>query len=285
MTIRRLLALALCAASVCLLDACGPSTQRVSRAAPLLGTTWVMLVDLSGSTLSARHDYIDALREVLNAVRPGDHLAILSIEQSSIENSRYLYQGEFPCFVFRPGTSPDTDNQLLLEAFKAKEKQRYANEKAQFERSHDLNTLRRRIRTAVTHAILTHKAPATDIFGALQLGGNLLSTTKGPRRLVMLTDGVVEDQQVSFRRHPPTDTVISSLARTQRLEHRLPSLHGARVLVVGARLGGAVGFAQLGHAWCLYINRHAGGSLQSRFFMSRLSDQLFSAWLTSGHDN
>ena len=282
MTIRRLLALVLCAASVCLLDACGPSAQRVDRAAPSLGTTWVMLVDLSGSTLSARHDYIDALREVLDAVRPGDYLAILSIEQSSIENSRYLYQGEFPCFVFSPGTPPDSDNQLLLEAFKAKEKQRYANEKAQFERRHDLNTLRRRIRTTVTHTILTHEAPATDVFGALQLCGNLFSTTQGPHRLVMLTDGVVEDQKVSFRRHPPTDRLISSLARTQRLEHRLPSLHGARVLVVGARLGSAVGFAQLSHAWCLYINRYAGGSLQSRFFMSRLGDQLFSAWLQAG---
>ena len=283
MTVRHLLILILCAISLTSLGACGLSTKQggKSHAKPTVGTTWVVLGDLSGSTLSARHDFINALRRILSAVHTGDTIAILSIEQSSIENSRYLYQGTFPRFVFKPDTLPDTNNTLLLKTFEANEKQRYAAEKTQFERSHSLSALRRQILASVTRRILTYKAPATDIFGALSLSGNLFSISRGPKRLVMLTDGVVEDQQVNFRRQALTNSLIEQLAREQRRQYRLPALHGTRVLVIGARLGGAVGFAGLSHAWQLYINKYVGGHLQSRFFMSRLSDQLFREWLSA----
>ena len=248
------------------------------------GTTWVVLVDLSMSTVGARRDYVEALGRILTAIRPGDSLSIVSIEKSSIENSHYLYQGTFPRYVFVPGRPPNTDNPLLLDALRRKEDQRRAMEQADFDRTHDLAAEIKRVRTATARTILAYRSPATDIFSALQLSGALFSTTDGPHRLVILTDGVVQTKQVDFRRHPPTKSTIVQLARAQRRHHELPSLHGARVLVVGARLGSTSGFAQLSFAWSLYINEYAGGRLQSRFFMSRLSDQLFQAWLRAGAD-
>jgi hypothetical protein len=98
----------------------------------------------------------------------------------------------------------------------------------------------------------------------------------------MLTDGVVVDGQVNFLRQRLSKGLVLRIASVQKRERRLPSLRGARVLIVGARLGGALDFARLSDAWCLYINRFADGHLQSRFFMSRLSDRLFSAWLRVG---
>jgi hypothetical protein len=234
--------------------------------------------------VGARRDYVEALRRILNCIQPGDTLAIVSIEKSSIENSHYLFQGTFPRYVFVPGTPPNTDNPLLLDAFKTREEKRRADEQAAFDLTHDLSAELKAVRSTTTHTILTYRSPATDIFSALQLAGALFSAADGPRRLAMLTDGVVQTPQVDFRRQPPTRSSIAQLAHTQRLHHELPSLHGARVLVVGARLGSTSGFAGLSYGWCTYINRYAGGRLQSRFFMSRLSDQLLQAWLKPGAD-
>jgi len=278
-----------CALLIALTGACGIASNQAG--APVQtshnsqpSTTWVVLVDMSESTASARHDYVEALGRILTAIRPGDSLSIVSIEKSSIENSHYLYQGTFPHYVFVPGTPPNTDNPLLLDAFRRKEDQRRVLEQAKFDRAHQLAAEIRHVRTATTRTILTYRSPATDIFSALQLSGALFSTTDEPRRLVILTDGVVQTKQVDFRRHPPTESSIVRLARAQRLHHELPFLHEARVLVVGARLGSTSGFAQLSFAWSLYVNKYAGGRLQSRFFMSRLSDQLFQAWLRAGAD-
>jgi hypothetical protein len=70
--------------------------------------------------------------------------------------------------------------------------------------------------------------------------------------------------------------------QTQRQNDELPSLHGARVLVVGARLGDTTRFAMLRLAWCRYVNRYAQGRLEARFLMSHLNDRLFAAWLSEG---
>ena len=284
MTAKGLLIAILCAALLIAgLTACGSSSPAKSQPpASAPATSWVVLVDLSGSTLSARHDYVDVLGRVLRAVRPGDSLTILSIEQSSVENSRFLFQGTFPRFSFKPGTPPDTDNPLAIKDFQAREAKRNASEKAAFDRTHDLRARLRALRTALTGRILNYSAPATDIFGALLLAGNEFSASNGPHRLVMLTDGVVVDGQANFLRQRLSRSVILRIASAQKREHRLPSLRGARVLIVGARLGGSLDFARLSDAWCLYINKAAGGHLASRFFMSRLSNRLFSAWLKAG---
>jgi hypothetical protein len=286
MAARKLLAAAFCVLLVASLSACGEQVAtRTKQSAAPAKASWVVLVDLSQSTLPFRRDYLDALGHVLRAVRPGDSLTILSIERSSVQNAQFLYQGTFPRYQFEPSPPPDTDNPLAIKDHKAQEQQRRAREQAQFNRAHNLTTEMRRLRDGMASKVLTSRARATDIFGSLLLAGNQFSATPGPHRLIMLSDGVVVDGEVDFPREPPTTSLIARIAHRQKREHRLPNLRGAELLVVGARLGGAARFAQLSRAWQLYINRYAGGHLQARFFMSRLSDGLFAAWLRSdtGH--
>ena len=215
-------------------------------------------------------------------MRPGDNLAILSIEQSSVENSRFLYQGSFPRFVFSPGTPPDSDNQLLLKAFKAKEKQRYANEKAQFERSHNLNA------SAAKDSHHGHPHdPHSQGTRPLTSSGRSCSAgtcspplgTAPPRHAHRRGCGGPAGELPT---PPTTDKLISILARTQRLEHRLPSLHGARVLVVGARLGGAVDFAAAQSRLVPLHQPYAGGSPAEPLLHEQAKRSTPLAWLQAG---
>ena len=238
MTARSLLLVILCALLIAGLAACGSSSTAQSQqpVAPA-ATSWVVLVDLSSSTLSARHDYVDVLGRVLSAVRPGDSLTILSIEQSSVENSHFLFQGTFPRFTFRPGAPPDTDNPLVLKDHQAREARRYASEKAAFDRTHNLQARLRALRVALTGKILSYSAPATDIFGALLLAGNEFSASDGPHRLVMLTDGVVVDGQVELPRGSGSQRALSCGSQV------------LRSVRAGSRRYTALAYSSSGHGW------------------------------------
>ena len=233
MSARRLLATILLAilfvASVCGLSACGQrsglGSDRHAPASP--GTTWVVLVDLSLSTSSVRHEYVDALRRILTAVQPGDYLTIASIERSSIENSHFLYQGALPTSCSGRRRPPPATTRWFCRPSRPRSSSAARTSRLGSSALTAGTPNFSEFSASVTHTVLTYRSPATDIFGALQLAGNLFSASSGPCRLVMLTDGVVEDAQVNFRRDYPSDALIRSLARDQQLQHRLPDLHDA----------------------------------------------------------
>jgi hypothetical protein len=271
---------ALLLASLC---ACGQESQKSHTHDPssAIGTSWVELPDLSGSTVRLRIDELDEASMILRCLQPGDELAILAIQQASIADAQYLYQGTVPRFVFYPDPAPRSDNPLVLATYKTKEQRRSAAGQAQFDRSHNLTAELARIRARIAPAVLHERARGTDIFGALQLAGELFSTTQGPHRLVIFSDGLECDVRLDFARTPPSVALMARLAASQRRRGELPDLHGAQVLFVGPGRDDPAVYSELCRAWCCYINRYADGHLEARFFQSALSDQLLAAWLAN----
>lgn len=240
-------------------------------------TTWVVVVDVTQSTRDARRSYLVALERTLSAVTYGDRVVVMSAENASVVDADLWVEEQLPRFSFTPSTPrPDTDNDLLLQAWVDEQNQSYRTGLAAFRRMHDLVKVRALILAHVRPHVLGDVAAGTDLFGALYVAGTLMEGG-GANRVVLITDGLVQTSGVDWRRGKVASSSVDRLVKDQRKGGELPSLHGARVMLVGASTQ-ADDFASLRAAWCRYL-RAADGQLEPQYFMSKFSSTLFGQWV------
>ena len=264
------------------LSACGAgqSSSPMSwetQAAPM---DFVVVCDVTQSTVAARDEYVDGLSRVLEGLDYGDRLVVMSAEDSSVQNSELWIEEELPRYAFTPSPRPETDNQLLLDAWQTEEQQRYEDGTAGFAAAHDLGAWRQEALKRVQGKVLGRVVTGTDLAGALYLAGQLLGSEsrREERRLVLFTDGLIQTPAVNWRGGKVTARAVERLVREQRRAGALPDLAGVKVILIGARADDDKRLAALRGAWSTYVSA-CGGKLDPRFFMSHLSETLYGEWL------
>ena len=241
---------------------------------------YAVVCDVTQSTLGARDEYVDGLVRVLEGLGHGDRLVVMSAEDSSVQNSELWIEEELPRYAFTPSPRPETDNQLLLDAWQTEEQQRYEDGTAGFAAAHDLGAWRQEALKRVQGKVLGRVVTGTDLAGALYLAGQLLGSEsrREERRLVLFTDGLIQTPAVNWRGGKVTARAVERLVREQRRAGALPDLAGVTVILIGARADDDKRLAALRGAWSTYVSA-CGGKLDPRFFMSHLSETLYGEWL------
>ncbi len=274
------------AACILTLAACGsgrPASPTGAWVAPPDPTSYVVVCDVTRSTLGSRDEYLAGLARVLEGVQPGDHVVVMSAEDSSVQNSELWIEEELPRFEFSLPPAPDTDNQLLLDAWQKEQEQRYRQGLEDFATTHDLVAWRDETLARVENAVKSRAASGTDLAGAVYLAGQLLgsSSGSGDRRLVLFTDGLIQTPSVDWRSGRVTAGDVKRLVKQERSDGALPDLKGVQVTLIGARAEDEQRLSALRGAWSDYVAA-CGGELDPRFFMSHLSEMLYGEWLGRG---
>lgn len=252
---------------------------------PRSSADWVVVADLSQSTRAYRDDFLHVIELVLEKVRPGDRLTVLTVEKTAVTNARYLVEHEFPQFMFSPSPRPEGDNEMRQNNYKADEAARLAKEQAAWDADHDLAAERAAILRKVKNPILKARSTPSDIFGGLFLAGNALASAPGGKYIVLLSDGLVNYSGVNWQHQLLNRALVRKTIARQRKNGDFPELAGAQVFVVGAAADNAREFASLRQAWVQYI-RATGGNLDGQVhFVNQLDEFGFSAWLDQAHSN
>ena len=276
-----LLATGLAAAGLAL-AACGASTQPTAQTwdAQPAPASYVVVCDVTQSTRDSRDEYVEGLRRVLDGVRPGDRVIVMSAEDSSVQNSELWVEETLPRFEFSPSPAPETDNQLLLDAWQREQEQRYKQGLDAFSAAHDLAAWREETLARLEGRVLGRVAAGTDLAGALYLAGQLLDSSSAPqdRCLVLFTDGLIQTAAADWRSGRVTAGDVKELVKQTRSDGSLPDLQGVTVTLIGARADDEARLAALRGAWSDYVAA-CGGELDPRFFMSHLSETLYGEWL------
>jgi hypothetical protein len=265
----------------CLLGGCALDIGNAPVSAPWDKTaspiTWVVVADVSQSTRSFRGEYLSALARILQSVRYGDTVVVMSAENDSVQNSRFWVEYDVPALHYVPSTPrPDTDNADMLNAWIAKQTPLYKTAVDKFKREHSLADVRRHI-IALSRDPLAHDvAVGTDIFGALYVAGTLFSATPGERRLVLLSDGLVVTPEANWHSGAVTRASVDRVLAAQRRTGRLPDLRATSVVLVGANTSDPVRFASLEQGWQLYLAATNGDLAH---FMRRYSSTILDQWL------
>jgi len=271
------------------LSACGSDAPRPTMSWETQGTptSYVVVCDVTRSTLRERDEYVDGLSRVLEGLTSGDHVIVMSAEDSSVQNSELWVEETLPHLSFSPSPRPETDNQLLLDAWQQEQEERYQQAGAEFAATHDLAGWRDETLAGVNDRILGRLADGSDLTGALYLAGQLLGGSSGAdtRRLVLFTDGLIQTRQTNWRDGEVTSRDVKGLVKQQRSAGALPDLHGVIVTLIGARADDEKQLPGLRSAWSEYVAA-CGGDLDPRFFMSHLSETLYTGWMQqpSGQD-
>jgi len=198
--------------------------------------SYVVVCDVTRSTLWQRDEYVYGLARVLDGVSYGDHLIVMSAEDASVQNSELWIEEALPNYSFTPSPRPDTDNQLLLDSWQQKQEQIFKQGSEEFVVSHDLSTWRDETLASVQGRILGRVANGSDLAGALYLAGQLLGTTTGrqERRLVLFTDGLIQTPDSNWRSGRVTLGDVKRLVKQQRSAGSLPDLKDVTVTLIGA---------------------------------------------------
>ena len=267
------------------LAGCGSLTPTATQAwgAQAKPTSYVVVCDVTRSTVGSRDEYIEGLARVLDGVQYGDHVIVMSAEDSSVQNSELWVEETLPGYRFSPSPRPETDNQLLLDAWQKGEEQRYQQGLDDFASTHDLAAWREKTLARVRDEVLGRVASGTDLAGALYLAGQLLdsSSTTQARRLVMFSDGLIQTASVDWRSGKVTPRDVERLVKQASSGGSLPYLDGVSVTLIGARAEDEKRLAALRGAWSDYVSA-CGGELDPRFFMTHLSETLYGEWLDQG---
>lgn len=274
-------AVALLACMGLLLGGCGTGGNPSSSSPPTAesqASTWVLVVDLSKSTLPYRGEFVRSLGVILDNVRPGDRLAVVSVESTAVKDSRYLYEAEVPSFSFSPSPRPETDNDLVNDAFDAGEQQRYDRELAAWQKAHSPEDLKNEVLAAVERPIRETVSSPSDLFGGLYLAGGILSSAPGKKRVVMLSDGLVNYAGVNWQHKTVTKADVKAALEKQNADGDKPDLHGSPVFMIGVSADSAKKFAALRSAWMRYLEA-VGGKLGEQDFLRQLETFRLEDWL------
>lgn len=238
---------------------------------------WVVVADVSQSTRPFRGEYLSALTRILEDIRYGDTVVVMSAENESVQNSDFWVEYDVPAFRYVPSTPrPETDNADMTNGWVAKQTPLYEAALAAFMQEHDLAKAQRRI-VALSRGPLEHDvAVGTDICGALYVAGTLFAATPGERRLVLLSDGLIQTPEANWRSGKVTPDSVSRLVAAQRREDRLPDLRATSTVLVGGHANDPRRYASLERAWRQYVAATNGDLAH---FMRRYSSTILDQWL------
>jgi hypothetical protein len=261
-----------------------PTGDPSEASTATLGSMSVVVCDISGSTRApqTRRMYVAVIDYLKSRLGPGDRLVVMTVDAASVQNSCYLVDVRVPPFSFEASSQSPGDNVLQQRRFRSAEKSRYASEYAAYQKrlAPFIVEARGPVSADVAGVVLRTTTKGSDLAGALQLGGDLLSVAPqgADKRLITLSDGLLEGEPgIDWRLRTPTDGQTSALIERHRAQGRLADLHGARVCMIGARGRDAAHVAALGRAWARYVTS-ANGVLESRFFMGAPAAPLLEAF-------
>jgi hypothetical protein len=214
------------ALSAALLGGCAvpEETSNAQAAAPVHDKlSWVVLVDLSKSTESDREFYTAAYRDIVDAVGYGDSFVVYDIGQNSVVKGRKL--------VDEAIMEAEEPNEEIDEI--AAEAQRKV-----WEKKHPIADVRAPL---MDEAVLsdieqTVIRGGSDIFGALKLAQRQFALTEASPRLVIMSDMIAKNEQIKMdsREFVSGDFDDAAWLAAHNGSDYIPSLDGAKVLVVGA---------------------------------------------------
>ena len=238
---------------------------------------WIVVGDVSQSTRPFRDEYLSALTRILEEIRYGDTVVVMSAENESVQNSDFWVECDVPAFRYVPSTPrPDTDNADMTNGWIAKQTPLYEAALDKFKREHDLVDVRKDI-IKLSRGPLAHDVAAgTDIFGALYVASTLFSATPGERRLVLLSDGLVQTPEADWRYGPVTQASVDRVVTAQRRSGRLPDLKATSAVLVGAHTSDPGRFAALERGWRQYLAATNGVLAH---FMRKYSSTILDQWL------
>lgn len=273
--------LAVIVACSCLLGGCALDIGSAPVKPPWKVTAdpvvWIVVADISQSTRPFRGEYLSALTRILEDVRYGDTVVVMSAENKSVQNSDFWVEVDVPAFRYVPSTPlPDTDNSDLLNGWIAKQTPLYQAALAKFKSEHDLVAVRKHI-VELSRGPLAHDVAAgTDIFGALYVAGTLFSATHGERRLVLLSDGLVVTPEANWHSGDVTQASVERVVAAQRRSGRLPDLQATSAVLVGANTSDPSRFASLERGWRQYLQATKSDLAH---FMRKYSSTILDQWL------
>ena len=119
-------------------------------------------------------------------------------------------------------------------------------------------------------------AAGTDIFGALYVASTLFSATPGERRLVLLSDGLVQTPEANWRYGRVTQASVDRVVAAQRRSGQLPDLKATSAVLVGAHTSDPGRFAALERGWRQYLAATNGVLAH---FMRKYSSTILDQWL------
>ena len=219
----------------CCVAGCSPKTASEVPATPKRFV--VVLLDLSGSTLPYRAEYVADFERIASSLEYGDQLAVLSVDQNSVQNSALLIDYTMPSFV--------KDDK--------RQKSDYMVEQARkkWERENPRESFREGIVATATPAILNTQTSGSDLVGALEVAGRMFSAKpESKKSLVIFSDmvlrGTAGKTEIDLGK-PKAD--FAKAYDALKANGMIPGLKDVKVTVVGAVTNDSTRWHQIRDFW------------------------------------
>lgn len=239
-TVAGLLGLAL---SGCRDVAAGMTSQKTSFV--------LVLLDVSGTTNSAREGYLLDLRSIMDQLRSGDSLWADQITENSLATSRIALKLDLPAFDMLSQNRDEFD-----------QKTKTLKEKARVEAEYLMNGKTQR--TTILDSLLV----AQKVFHSAR------ALTASHCVLVVLSDMREDSNRYVFDRETLTAARTKQILAKEQADHRIADLKGVQVYVAGAtadRTGDPEQIRRIQSFWQAYF-RAAGTELPDEHYAASLLD-------------
>lgn len=214
---------------------------------------WVVLVDLSGSTLPVRAQYVALYKEVVNKMERGDSLLVYDISKNSVAQAKKLVDVEAP----RP-TPPAPESDDTSDTYEARLAEWNA---AQPPLSADLAPA---LDAGVIGTMESSDSGGSDILGAVKNAQRVFGADGREPRLVVISDMLLKQGKVDLSTEKGAKKAAGWL---QAHPEALADLKGARVLVAGAgKEGMTPSHSDLVKSFWMQYFQSSNSQLQSEYY-------------------
>lgn len=191
----------------------------------------VVLLDLSGSTLKARDDYIKPIEKIFSSLSYGDYISILLVDSRSELQVSPLFEDSIPAIKaknkFYLNLTLDIDSLDLIKA----------------------NMLNRFMKV-FNNSLKGMASKNTRIMGAIYAASKILLSFEKEKILVIISD-MIEDSEYNLINLKEED--FERVIKKEFKSGRIPNLNGVTVYIVTVGLDSAGEFYRLMNFWEKYF--------------------------------
>lgn len=228
---------ALAAALLCSLVALS-GCKSVSAAKP--ARYIVLVVDRTGSARVDKGYYAELADRIMKRARWGDRVVLLDITGHSLSDSSIVTDTVL--------ADESVDSQLERTSADGNQLVQRAAERLREER---LAVLRRRIVEEVRRSLSVTVQKGSDQLAAAEVAARCFEGAKGPKKLIFLTDGLIEDGDHGFATHAVGEAQAKAIIAQQK--DSLPKLAGVDVLCCGATAPSDKRMREVAAFWTAYF--------------------------------
>lgn len=254
-----------------------PKAAERAFTPPVIGTLYVVHLDLSKSTLEQRRGMMTDVSSVIDHLKPGDYIVVMDVSADSLQSARTLEETRVA--VYNAPRAPDTSQDSIVIATsktKAFEAQA-ARAKAAFDKAAGVEHVRTVLMRHLESHILHDVSSGSDLIGAVNASIPYIRSwpDKAPKVLVVLSDMQYRAEGVDLQKTPLPSGKVAKVLKREQSQGRVPTLGpSCQVYMSGARASlGTKQYQSIGRFWTAYYRR-TGADV--RFYGSRIPRLMFS---------